>query len=91
MVLGKRRCEVCERKRLALAEERLMDSWLCLFFPDVFCPYSQIPKEKRMVLKCDGCEYYERVEREMEEEEIEDAAFVEAVERDPDGYLRGDF
>lgn len=40
--------------------------------------------------KCDGCKYYEMFEREMEEEEIEDATFVEGVERDPDGYLRGD-
>lgn len=88
--MGKRRCKACERKKLALAEERLMNSWLCLFSSDVFCPYSRIPEEKRMDSKCDGCKYYEMFEREMEEEEIEDATFVEGVERDPDGYLRGD-
>jgi hypothetical protein len=87
----KHRCKACERERLESRERELVESWLCLFFfDDVFCPYSKVSKENRMSSKCLGCVHFERFEREMEEEEVEDADFVDAVERDPEAYLRGD-
>lgn len=88
--LGKKLCKVCEHRRLELAEDRLIESWLCLFDADVFCGYSQVPEEKRVRSKCLSCEHYARFEREMEEEDDREAEFFEAVCRDPDAYLRGE-
>jgi hypothetical protein len=68
--MGKRKlCKAHERERLELAERKLMDSWLCLFFDDVFCPHSKIPRLSREGSVCLSCEHYERFEREMEEED----------------------
>ena len=68
--MGKRKlCKVHEREKLASAERRLMDSWLCVLFGDVFCPRSEILKENRLESVCLRCEHYARWEHEMEEED----------------------
>lgn len=70
ILMGKKRlCKVHQREKLEEAERKLMDSWLCFFYDDVFCPYSKIPKEKRIGSVCLRCEHYARWEREMEEED----------------------
>jgi hypothetical protein len=68
----------------------MMDSWLCEYYDDVFCPHSEVPKEKRIDSVCLSCNYFEEFQREMEEEEIADAEFVEAVWKDPDACVRGE-
>jgi hypothetical protein len=37
---------------------------------------------------CLSCDRFKEFEREMDEEEVREAEFFEAVERDPDAYLR---
>jgi hypothetical protein len=86
----KHRCKACERKRLEDRERRLMNSWLCLYYGDVWCPFSTVPEEKRMDTVCLSCDHFEEFEREMEEEELADAEYIEAVEKDPEAYLRGE-
>jgi hypothetical protein len=89
--VGKRhRCKACQLKRLEERERKVVDSWLCVCYEDVWCSYSRVPKEKRMDSVCLGCKYFEMFEREMEEEEIAEAEFVEAVWKDPDAYVRGE-
>jgi hypothetical protein len=88
--MGKKKlCKACERRKLKLAEQQLMESFLCLFFDDVFCPHSNVVRENRIDSVCLNCVHYERFEREMDEEEERDAEFVEAVRKDSDAYLRG--
>jgi hypothetical protein len=83
-------CKVCDRKRLEERERRMMDSWLCFYYEDVWCPHSDVPEDRRMDTVCLSCSRFEEFEREMEEEEAEEAEFVEAVEKDPEAYLRGE-
>jgi len=68
----------------------MMDSWLCVYYEDVWCHYSKVPREKRMNSVCLGCKYAEMFEAEMDEEENAEAEFFEAVEKDPDAYVRGE-
>lgn len=86
----KKRCGDCERKEVEKEADHLMDSWLCIFFDDVFCPFSKVPKEKRSSSVCLGCSRYEKFHHEMDEEEVEFWRFEEAVRKDPDAYLRGE-
>lgn len=62
-------CKKHERERLERAERRLVESWFCLFFDDVFCRYSKILKKDRVGSVCSRCEHYARFEREMDEED----------------------
>ena len=79
--MGKKRlCKIHEREKLELAERALMDSWLCWFYEDVFCPFSKIPKEKRLGGACVNCEHQLESEREMaEEEEEEDKSMMDLI------------
>ena len=70
--MGRKRCEDCKRKELELAEKRVMDSWLCIFLADVFCPFSKVAKDKRRTSVCLDCEHYTKFMRDMEEEELLD-------------------
>lgn len=68
--MGKKKlCKAHEHEKLENAERALMDSWLCLFYDDVFCPYSKVRRENRVGSVCLGCEHYERFQREMDEED----------------------
>jgi hypothetical protein len=86
----KHRCEACERERLEERELRMMDSWLCVHYEDVWCPHFEVPKEKRMDSVCFGCSHFEECEHEMEREEEEEDELFEAVLRDPDAWLMGE-
>jgi hypothetical protein len=61
----------------------------CVCWDDITCPHLKRRKFSALY-KCVKCPHYKRFEREMEEQEVEDAEFVEAVERDPEAYLRGE-
>jgi hypothetical protein len=80
--MGKKKlCKFHKRRKAEETECRLMDSWLCWFYEDVFCPFSKIPKEKRLGSVCVNCEYQLRSDREMaEEEEEEDESMAELIE-----------
>jgi hypothetical protein len=65
----KKLCKAHQREKLEKAELRLMESWRCSFFDDVFCRYSKIPKEDRVGSVCLRCEDYARFVREMDEED----------------------
>lgn len=68
--MGKKKiCQVHTLQRSLLAERKLVESWLCLFFDDVFCRYSKIPEEDRVGSVCLRCEHYARFVREMDEED----------------------
>jgi hypothetical protein len=86
----KHRCKACQFKRLEERERKMVDSWLCLFYEDVWCPRSKVPEEKRLDSVCLICKYFAMFEREMEEEEAAEAEFVEAVWKDHDAYVRGE-
>jgi len=61
----------------------------CAFLPDVLCSYRKDAKFGIMA-RCFKCPHYRRFEREMDEEDEEDARFVEWVEKHPDRYLNGE-
>jgi hypothetical protein len=86
----KHRCRACQRKRLEERERSMLSSWLCVYYDDVWCPHSGIPRERRIDTVCLSCSHSEEFERQMEEEEAEEAEFIEAVEKDPKAYLRGE-
>ena len=74
-------CKVHQREKLEKAERKLMESWLCLYLEDVFCPHSEIPEKYRDPVLCKGCKHYDEWYREMErEEEEEDEAAMELLE-----------
>jgi len=85
-------CKACEDKRLEKREREVVDSWRCVLYEDSpsapWCKYDKIPSEKRMDSVCLSCDRFKEFEREMDEEEVREAEFFEAVERDPDAYLR---
>jgi hypothetical protein len=76
-LMGRKHCEVCECRKSELVEQRLVESWLCLFFDDVFCLYPKIPREKRVGSVCLSCSNYAKFMRVMDEE---DARFDDEVD-----------
>jgi hypothetical protein len=79
-LMGKKRCKDCKHKELELAERRLVESWLCLFLDDAFCPFSKVVREKRPSTVCLDCEHYKKFELDMAKEEEE---FWDAIEGCP--------
>jgi hypothetical protein len=67
--MGKKRCGDCERWTAEKEAERLMDSWMCFFFNDVWCPHSKVPKSLRVGSVCQACEHFARFNAEMEKDE----------------------
>jgi hypothetical protein len=65
----KKICKVHTLQRSLLAERKVVESWLCLFFDDVFCPYPKVSRENRAGSVCLGCQHYANFEREMDEED----------------------
>jgi hypothetical protein len=92
--MGKKRCRDCTRKELELAERRLVESWLCLFFDDVFCPFSKVAKDKRLSSVCLDCEHYARSMLEMAEEDERVMDEIDEMRKNPEKYgygKEGDF
>jgi len=91
--LRKRICDDCKRKKIELAEKRLMESWLCFFDENVFCPFSKVPKDRRVASVCHSCKHYARFMREMEEEDDRVMDEIDGIRRNPEkyGYSRRDF
>ena len=79
--MGKRHCENCRRRESELAEQRLMESWLCIFSVDAFCPFSKVAKEKRLGSVCLDCKNYRKAMQEMEEEDEEVMAAIDEARR----------
>ena len=80
--MGKKRlCEAHQREKVERAERELMDSWLCLFNSEVFCPHSKIPKQDRAGGVCEGCQYYVEWEREMDEEDERVMDEIDEIQR----------
>lgn len=77
----KRLCKLHERKRAEKAERKLMESWLCVFSDDVFCPYSKVSQDNRVGSVCLSCKYYEKFEREMDEEDTRIMAEIDEILR----------
>jgi len=50
--MGKKLCKDCSRKKAEEQASRLMDSWMCFFYNDVWCPHSKIPKSLRVGSVC---------------------------------------
>ena len=84
--MGKRRCEDCRRKESELAEKRLVESWLCIFSDEMFCPFSKIAKDKRLSSVCLNCEHYARSMLEMSEEDEKVMDEIDAIQRNPEEY-----
>jgi hypothetical protein len=84
--MGKKRCEACECKKSELAEQRLMKSWLCLFFDDVFCPYPKIPCDRRFSSVCFRCVQYKGFMREMDEEDKKMMDEIDDIRAHPERY-----
>ena len=84
--MGKKRCKDCEREKLRRAEERQMKLWLCFFYEDVFCPYSEGPLEKRPSSVCLDCDHYARFQREMAEEDKQVMDEIDDIRRNPEKY-----
>jgi len=86
--MGKKHCKDCRRKKAEKEAERLMDSWMCFFYNDVWCPHSEVPKHLRVGSVCQRCEHFADFEAEMEREETE----IEDILRNPEKYgYRGVF
>ena len=84
--MGKRRCEDCRRRESELAEKRLVESWLCMFSDDVFCPFSKVTKDKRLSSVCLDCEHYARfmLDEAAEDERIMDE--IDEIQKNPEEY-----
>lgn len=80
--MGKKKlCRFHERKRAEEAERELMESWLCVFYDDVFCHYSKVNPDNRICSVCLNCKHYEKWEREMEEEDERIMADIDEILR----------
>lgn len=85
--MGKKLCKDCSRKKAEEQASRLMDSWMCFFYNDVWCPHSKIPKSLRVGSVCQTCEHFALFNAEMEKE---DEKFFDMVEN-PKKYGFGGF
>ena len=61
----------------------------CVFWDDVLCSFSKDEKF-RVMARCSKCPHYLRFIRSMDEEEEENARFVEGVRKHPEAYSRGE-
>lgn len=84
--MGKKRCKDCRRKNAEREAARLMDSWLCYFDEDVWCPHSKIPKKFRLNSVCFRCKHMADFEARMEAEESAVLDEIEDIRRNPEKY-----
>ena len=87
--MGKRRCKDCERKKAEEEAARQMDSWMCFFDDDVWCPHSEVPKHLRVRSVCQNCRHFADFEAEMD---AEDEAVMDEIDdmwRNPEKYGYG--
>jgi hypothetical protein len=75
----KKLCKFHERKRVEETERKQMESWLCVFYDDVFCQYSEIGPNDRLCSVCQNCKYYERWEGQMEDEDERIMAEIDEI------------
>jgi hypothetical protein len=89
--MRKKHSKACERRKSELAEKRLMESLLCLFSDDVFCPSSKVPRWERISSVCSSCEHFGRLMRMMDEEDEKVMDEIDDIRRNPEkyGYMKG--
>ena len=85
-LMGKKRCRKCEHEKAERDAARLMDSWLCVFDEDVWCPHSDIPKKFRLNSVCFRCEHMTDFVADMEAEESAVLDDIEDIRRNPRKY-----
>jgi hypothetical protein len=89
MSMGKRLCKDCERKKAEEEASRLMDSWMCFFYDDVWCSHSKIPKSLRVGSVCQSCKYFVDFMAEMDAEDEVLMDEIDDIRRNPEKYGYG--
>ncbi len=78
--MGKKYHEERRRKKAEATEVRDMHKWMCPDVPGEWCPHSAIPLDKRRGSVCLNCPHHDKIEQEMDEEELLDG--VDATEQE---------
>jgi hypothetical protein len=87
----RKRCKDCRRKKAEEQAARLMDSWMCFFYDDVWCPHSKVPKSLRVGSVCQNCKHFADFKAEMDAEEEAVMDEIEEIHRNPAKYGYGVF
>jgi hypothetical protein len=87
--MRKQRCRNCKREKAEKQSARQMDSWLCIFDENVWCPHSKVAKSLRFGSVCQRCKHFADFEVKMIEEDERVMNEIDDILRNPEKYGYG--